>query len=264
VTAGGRRILLGIASGGSPAQPFVEALTQLRLPAGTAGLERSVAFGNFIPAQRELIMQDALDGDYDYLFFVDDDIVLPNDALENLVETMEADAQTAVVGGLYYSRDAVRPIVVAGWDSTDTTTAYIPAYTSMSTDLVDGIGFGCALLRVSTARAFAPPYFPAHVDLERRARVARQCDEDFLYCERVRKHGSRVRLDARVRCGHYDRQRAIVFPESWEPDDVTGIDRMIVAGPQRPELVPFDPSAPRIRELHAVADLVYISVEDED
>jgi GT2 family glycosyltransferase len=157
VTAGGRRILLGIASGGSPAQPFVEALTQLRLPAGTAGLERSVAFGNFIPAQRELIMQDALDGDYDYLFFVDDDIVLPNDALENLVETMEADAQTAVVGGLYYSRDAVRPIVVAGWDSTDTTTAYIPAYTSMSTDLVDGIGFGCALLRVSTARAFAPP-----------------------------------------------------------------------------------------------------------
>jgi hypothetical protein len=262
VTAGGRRILLGIASGGSPAQPFVEALGALRLPAGTAGLERSVAFGNFIPAQRELIMQDALDGEYDYLFFVDDDIVLPNDALEHLVETMESDSLTAVVGGLYYSRDAVRPIVVAGWDSADTTTAYIPAYTATSTGPVDGIGFGCALLRVATARTFAPPYFPAHVYLERRAHVARQCDEDFLYCERVRKHGGAVRLDARVRCGHYDRQRAIAYPASWEPDEITGIDRMLVAGPERPQLVPFDPSAPRIRELHAVADLVYISVEE--
>jgi len=262
VSAEGRRILLGVASGGTPAQPFIDGLSALRLPAGTAALERSVAFGNYIPAQRELIMQDALDGAYDYLFFVDDDIVLPGDALERLLETIEADPQTAVVGGLYYSRDEVRPIAVGGWDSADTTTAYVPAYTSTSTDPVDGIGFGCALLRVSVARTLSAPYFPAHVYLERRARVARQCDEDFLYCERVRKHGYRVRLDARVRCGHYDRQRKVAFPTTWEPDEVTGIARMIVAGAERPQLVPFDPSAPRIQEHHAVADLVYISVAD--
>lgn len=262
MSPGGRRILLGIASGGSPAQPFIEALGQLRLPAGVPTLERSVAFGNYIPAQRELIMADALDGGYDYLFFVDDDIVLPSDALERLLETIERDPQTAVVGGLYYSRDEVRPIAVGGWDSSDTTTAYVPAYTSTSVELVDGIGFGCALLRVATARELAPPYFPAHVYLERKARVARQCDEDFCYCERVRKHGYTVRLDARVRCGHYDRQRKIAFPQTWEPDEITGTARMIVAGPQRPQLVPFDPSAPRIREEHLVADLVYISVEE--
>ncbi len=259
MTGAGRRILLGVASGGSPAQPFIEALGKLRLPAGVESFERSVAFGNYIPAQREIIMQDALDGDYDYLFFVDDDIVLPSDALERLLETIESDPQTAVVGGLYYSRDEVRPIAVGGWDSNDTTTAFIPAYTSTSVDPVDGIGFGCALLRVATARAFTPPYFPAHVYLERKARVARQCDEDFCYCERVRKQGYTVRLDARVRCGHYDRQRKIAFPQIWEPDEVTGIPRMIVAGPERPQLIPFDPSAPRIAERHTVADLVYIS-----
>jgi hypothetical protein len=262
VTGAGRRILLGVASGGSPAQPFIDALAHLQLPAGTAGLERSVAFGNYIPAQRELIMQDALDGGYDYLFFVDDDIVLPNDALERLLETIEADPQTAVVGGLYYSRDEVRPIATAGWDSADTTSAYIPPFTSTSTDPVDGIGFGCALLRVAVARTFAPPYFPAHVYLERRARVARQCDEDFCYCERVRKSGYRVRLDARVRCGHYDRQRKIAFPEVWEPDDVTAVPRMLVAGAARPQLVPFDATAPRIQEHHQVAELVYISVAE--
>ena len=255
------RILLGIASGGSPAQPFVDALTRLALPAGVGALERSIAFGNFIPAQRELIMQDALDGDFDYLFFVDDDIVLPPDALRQLLETIEADPQTAVVGGLYYSRDAVRPIAVSGWESSDTTTAYVPPYTSTSTAAVDGIGFGCALLRVAVARTLAAPYFPAHVYLERQSRVARQCDEDFRYCERVRQAGHRVRLDARVRCGHYDRERRIAYPETWEPDSVTGFPRMIVAGPERPSLVPLDPSAPRVREHHVVADLVYISVD---
>jgi len=262
VIVGGRRILLGVASGGSPAQPFIDALGGLRLPAGVATLERSIAFGNYIPAQREIIMQDALEGGYDYLFFVDDDIVLPPDALERLLETIESDPQTAVVGGLYYSRDEVRPIAVGGWDSSDTTTAYIPAYTATSVDPVDGIGFGCALLRVAVARRLTPPYFPAHVYIERKARVARQCDEDFCYCERVRKAGYTVRLDARVRCPHYDRQRKVAFPQTWEPDSVTGSPRMIVAGHERPQLVPLDTSAPRIAERHAVADLVYISADE--
>ena len=71
-----RRVLLGIASGGSPTKPFLEALAHLKVPAHLAPLERSVAVGTFIPAQRELIMSDALAGAFDYLFFVDDDIVL--------------------------------------------------------------------------------------------------------------------------------------------------------------------------------------------
>jgi hypothetical protein len=257
----GRRVLLGVASGGSPTAPFVEALAALTLPESVTALERSVAFGNYIPAQREIIMLDALEGNFDYLFFVDDDIVLPPDALVRLIETAEADPETAVVGGLYYSRDAVRPIVVAGWDPDDTTTAFIPPYTSHTTDAVDGIGFGCALLRVAPARALDPPYFPAHVYIERRARVARQCDEDFRYCHRVRAAGHRVRLDARVRCGHYDRARNISYPERWEADEETGTARMIVAGERRPQLIPFATSAPRMRESHQGADLVYITVE---
>lgn len=256
-----RRVLLGIASAGTPATPFLESLAALVLPAEVERLERSIAFGNYIPAQRDIIMLDALAGDFDYLFFVDDDIVLPPDALARLLETAENDPQTAVVGGLYFSRDGVRPIVVDGWDPADTTSAFVPAYSSESSDPVDGVGFGCALLRVAPARAFAPPYFPAHVYLERQAHVARQCDEDFRYCERVRKAGYRVRLDARVRCGHYDRAREISIPERWEPDGVTSMPRMIVAAEGRPQLVPLDRSAPRAREQHCTADLIYITTE---
>jgi hypothetical protein len=255
------RVLLGVASAGSPTRPFLDALAQLRLPAGVAKLERSVAIGNFIPAQRELIMGEAIERDFDYLFFVDDDIVLPPDALNRLIETAEADPATAVVGGLYYSRDSVRPIVVADWHGDDTASAHIPAFTSSSAAVVDGVGFGCALLRVGAARPLAPPYFPVHIFIERSTRRVRQCDEDYRYCERMRAAGHHVRLDARVRCEHYDRASDTAAPQRWESDAETGHPRMIVARDGGAALVPLDPTAPTIVEHHLAADVVYISVD---
>lgn len=255
-----RRVLLGVASGGTPAAPFLQALAQLRLPPGTAALQRSIVTGNFVPAQRELIMRDALDGGFDYLFFVDDDIVLPPDGLVRLIETAESDPATGVVGGLYYSRDSARPIAVADWDSHDTSTGHVPAFTSTSTGVVAGIGFGCALLRIAAARALTAPYFPAHVYIETGARVARLCDEDYLYCERIRHAGHNVRLDARVRCGHYDRGSNSFAPTAWESDETTGVPRMMVVENGAARLVPLDEAAPRIVERHVRADLTYITV----
>ena len=254
------RILLGIASGGAPTRPFLNSLAALRLPAGAHPLERSVVQGNFIPAQRELIMRDAIDGSYDYLFFVDDDIVLPPDALERLAQTAETEPNVAVAGGLYYSRDSARPITVANWNSADTSSAHIPAFSSQSAVAVDGVGFGCALLRVAVARTLEAPYFPAHIFIERAARRVWQCDEDYRYCERVRMAGYRVMLDGRVRCEHYDRQSDTTAPQRWEDDDATNAERMIVALDGATQLVPLDTSVPRVREVHQAADVVYITV----
>jgi hypothetical protein len=256
-----RRVLLGIASGGSPTKPFLDSLAQLKLPAGVAPLKRSIAVGNFIPAQRELIMSDAVAEDFDYLFFVDDDIQLPEHALAMLIETAEADPSTAAVGGLYYSRDSARPMAVEDWDSNDTSSAHIPAFTSTSTSTVAGIGFGCALLRVSAAKTFKPPYFPAHIYIELSARRARQCDEDYLYCERVRKSGHIVRLDARVRCRHYDRASDTFAPLAWEDDAVTALPRMIVSAGNGTQLIALDRSVPSVAERHIAADVTYIMVD---
>jgi hypothetical protein len=256
-----RRVLLGIVTSGKPTTPFLDALANLTLPSIVAPLSRSVAVGNYVPAQRELIMNDAIENSFDYLFFVDDDIVLPNDALEMLVQTAEADPGTAVVGGLYYGRDSIRPMTVADWDSTDTSTAHTPAFTSQSTDTVAGVGFGCALLRVSVARKLTPPYFAAQIFIERSARRARLCNEDYLYCERVRKTGNAVRLDARVRCPHYDRETESVAPGDWESNAVTALPRMLVSEFGVPHLVPLDASVPRVEERHERAELTYIIVE---
>lgn len=255
------RVLLGIATAGKPTQPFLDALAQLRLPANVEKLERSIAIGNFIPGQRELIAQDAIAGGYDFLFFVDDDIALPNDALEKLVETALSDPLAAVVGGLYYMRDNLKPIAVANWRGDDTTSAYIPPFRQTSTDCVDGVGFGCALLRVAPLAALEAPYFPAHIFLEPATRRVRQCNEDYLYCERVRKAGNSVRLDARVRCGHFDRERNIMFPLAWESDEETSVARMLVSDANGPRLVPYVASASRTVETLLPASVTYLRSE---
>ena len=242
------KLLIAIPTGGTPTRPFLDALAALEMPPSATAAERVVWTGNFVPAQREMIARDALRIDADYLAMIDDDIVAPPDALVRLAEVLDGDPRVAVAGALYYSRDAARPMAVAAWDSRDTTSAAVPAFAGDAPADVDGVGFGCVLVRVAALRALEPPYFAAHLYVDERARVVRQCDEDYLLCERFRAAGGRIVLHAGVRAGHYDRGADRVVPETWEPDADTGRLRMIVRNDRGTELVPFDDRVPRARE----------------
>lgn len=239
------KLLIGIPTGGQPTRPFLDALAALELPPGVTEADRLVWTGNFVPVQREMIARDAVARGADLLAMIDDDIVLQPDALVRLVAALDADPGAALAGALYYSRDSARPMAVSRWDSTDTTSAAIPAFGGDRVAQVDGIGFGCVVLRVGVLRELATPYFAAHAFVDRHARVVRQCDEDYLYCERVRRAGWRVLLHAGVRAAHYDRASGTSAPARWETDAETDRLRMIVLQDGRAQLVPFDDSVPR-------------------
>lgn len=242
------KLLIGIPTGGQPTRPFLDALGTLRLPASVTEADRLVWTGNAVAVQREMIVRDALARGTDLLAMIDDDIVAPPDALALLIGALEADPGAAIAGALYYSRDSARPMAVSRWNSGDTTSAAIPAYGGDGVAPVDGIGFGCVVVRMDALRALSAPYFAAHVYVDERSRVARQCDEDYLLCERFRQAGWRVLLHAGVRVGHYDRGTNTTAPARWETDAETDRLRMIVLRDGRTELVPFDDSVPRAPE----------------
>ena len=244
------KLLIGIPTGGSPTRPFLDALAALRLPERVTEADRVVWSGNFVPAQREMIVRDALERGFDLLAMIDDDIVAPPDALELLADALDTDPSAALAGALYYSRDSARPMAVARWSSDDTTTAAIPAFAHGRVADVDGVGFGCVMVRTAALRALAPPYFAAHLFVDRASRVVRQCDEDYLLCERLRASGARVLLHAGVRAPHYDRAADTTAPVRWEDDAQTDRLRMIVLRDGRTALVPFDESVPRAGERH--------------
>lgn len=255
------RLLLGLPTAGSPTSPFIESLGTLRLPAGCIDFDRCVVSGNFIPAQRELIVEEALERRFDVLAMIDDDVAFPPDALKLLVAALDDDPKTALVGALYYSRDGLRPMAVDRWNGMDTTTAVIPAFDDRSARIVDGVGFGCVVVRVSAIAALERPFLTAHVILQRRERWVRIADEDYLFCERLRKEGFHVRLHGGVRCKHFDRESKRLLPERWEDPALTASPRMYVRTPQGERLIAVDEKLPRGREEHLAVPLDYLRVD---
>jgi hypothetical protein len=244
------KLLIGIPTAGRPTRPFLDALAALRLPAGVDEADRLVWSGNFIAAQREMLARAAIERGADLLAMIDDDIIAPPDALELLVSALDDDPNAAIAGALYYSRDSARPMIVAQWDSRDTTSAAIPPFTSQRATVVDGVGFGCIVIRVAMLAALERPFFASHVFIDESARHVTQCDEDYLLCERFRTAGYRVLVHGGVRAGHYDRANESVAPVRWEDDSETATMRMMVRRDDGVAMVPFDDAQPRAHERH--------------
>jgi Glycosyltransferase like family 2 len=244
------KILIGIPTSGQPTRPFLDALAELKLPDAVTEAERLVWSGNFVPAQREMMARDALERGSDVLVMIDDDMAPPSDALVKLIEALQADPRAAVVGALYYSRDSARPMVVSRWSSTRTTSAAIPPFRAGATAPVDGVGFGCVAIRTAVLRDLQPPYFGSHFYVDPAARIVRQCDEDYIFCERVLKAGWSVLVHAGARTPHYDRGTDTLVPAAWEPDEATNRLRMIVRNGETTSLIPFDDSVPQAGERH--------------
>ncbi len=136
-------------------------LRRERRPASTAAVRHRasnacIITGNFIPAQRDVLLERALAWKADVLVMCDDDMVLSPNALRQILRPARSGSRNAALAGaLYYSRDGFRPMVVDRWDENDTPTAVIPAFDREPVP-VDGVGFGCVALRVSRpARADA-------------------------------------------------------------------------------------------------------------
>jgi GT2 family glycosyltransferase len=234
------KLLIGIPTAGQPTRPFLDALRDLELPVTVTEAERVVWSGNFIPAQREMIAREALRRSCDTLVMIDDDMAPPRDALVQLLAALEADPRAAVVGALYYSRDGARPMVVSRWHSTETTNAAIPPFRSGTPAPVDAVGFGCVAIRTAVFRDLEAPFFGTHIYVDPANQLVRQCDEDYLFCERARLAGWNVYVHVDARTPHYDRASDTFAPAQWETDEETNRLRMIVREGDRTRLVPFD------------------------
>ncbi len=255
-----RKLLLGIPTAGAPSTPFIESLANVEMPAGEIAFDRFLAVGNFVPAQRQLIVERALELGADALLMCDDDMVLPPGAFARLLGVLEEQPRCALAGALYYSRDGFRPMAVDRWDPHDTTTAVIPAFDDRTPVCAGGVGFGCVAIRMQAVLELEPPYFPAHVFIERSTARVRVCDEDYLFCHRLHARGWDVVLHPGVRCGHYDRASGTVAPSHWEPPEITNRPRVCVRHDGVTQLVDASANAPSIPETHTPANVSYIIV----
>ena len=161
---------------------------------------------------RNRIAQMALDKKTDYVLMVDNDVVLPKDALINLLET-----PVDVCLGYYAHRDSDnryrgRSCVCKLYDENGKKHFNYPLESEYTADelkelkdsgqfrvKIHGGGMGCAFIKTDVFNRIKYPWYDwVNYANEHRGMLS----EDLYFCEGCRKNSIPIYTDTRVNCGH--------------------------------------------------------------
>lgn len=154
---------------------------------------------------RNKIIEHAIQKKYDYLFFVDTDVLIPEDALEKLLLLNVPIATGVYLGGLKTNNGGVviAPVLYDFSDDEE----YIKMV-PMNTVLDDAVfevaacGFGCCLIKREVFEK-----------VSLRLSEKSGSGEDVLFCHDARKNfGFQTFVDTSIRCTHMAPDGDITFP----------------------------------------------------
>lgn len=143
----------------------------------------------YIDHARNQIVKEFLETDATHLLFVDQDMVVPQDALDRLLKH-----DLPVVSGLYFLKQWPHPLCAFDLGPPF---KLLEEYERDALQQVDGVGMGCCLIRRDVLVAMAQRY--------RRPnwfQINLTTGEDVWFCRRLKKMGIPVHLDASVECLH--------------------------------------------------------------
>jgi hypothetical protein len=181
------------------------------------------------PIARQIMTQEAIRAGAKYVFYVDDDTLIPPLGLYTLYNFMERNPHAGAVSGVYTTREnPPEPLIYqehgagCAWD--------FEMGPDAQPELIFGAGAGCLLARVEAIQAWMAenPELPIWAD--QRDLPADGDDEgrvmwghDVRFCRELNKAGWPVYVDGRVLCGHYDIRTGRVFDV---PEDAPGFEKV--------------------------------------
>ena len=180
----------------------------LHLPKGSM-FEFESAFSTIDGKRNNLVANFLKEPTFEWLWFVDSDLIVPKGALARLLEH-DAD----IVGGIYCTRfppffataghvlqqgtgvDPLRPSETKGF-----------RIRALSLNALDGrvtevdlLATGCMLIHRHVLEALEPPWFVSNVGTYKMTTMGQ--NEDWNFCLRARDHGFRIFCDTGVQCNH--------------------------------------------------------------
>jgi len=154
-----------------------------------------------VPDAQNYAVKTGLAEGYDYIFFVEDDVIIPCNALVQLL-SHKAD----VAGGFYYRK--YLPLESAGmcYDENGMPSKIENFCIGDVMHNVLVLPMGCTLIRMSVFDKIEFPWFK-EVEVSGRLSVT----SDAYFCEKARVAGFDVVIDTGVQCIHVDRVRGILY-----------------------------------------------------
>jgi len=189
-----KRVLIAV-----PAMKYIEtdcfkSILRLKVPDGYR-VDFEYFLGDNIEEQRNQISEYALDNGYDYLFSVDSDIVLPEDAL---IKMLNYDKD--MVSGVYIQRIPGTHTIELYRARDSVSREHIPYEDIRGKGLieVDGCGFGCLLIKRKVLETVPMPHFVYKEALDHRFTYS----EDVYFCVQAANCGFSIWADTDIQCDH--------------------------------------------------------------
>ncbi len=199
------RILVGTPATGLVRVEWVAARYSQLIPMNWSQVQANEYLNGYYPLRyqvadaQNILIKHCLEGDYEWLFLLEHDVIIPDNTLMTLNNYMR-DGKYPVISGLYYSRSRPsEPLVFRGRGNS--------VYTDWKLGdkvWVDGVPTGCLLIHHSLLKLMwdeSPEYMvkgqvvrrifetPRHliVDIERGQHNAMSGTSDLWWCDRVMK-----------------------------------------------------------------------------
>lgn len=140
----------------------------------------------------------ALELGFEYLFFLDDDVIPPPDTLPRLIQH-----NRDIVCGMYFRRqEPLYPVMMKEIEGKGT--QWIAEFAPNSLVEADLVGCGCMLIKRKVLEIMDPPWFVWKCDPFRFPNVPQfeRCSEDYDFCRKARKLGFKLYVDTSIKCLH--------------------------------------------------------------
>ena len=191
------KTFIAIPSMDQVAVQFCQSLAVLN-KSGECGIGFKV--GSLITESREYLALQAIQSGADYVMWFDSDMTFSPDTLERMQEHMKT---YDIVSGIYFRRTPpYTPVLHKTLDIKEdgeggytATFSDYEDYPLNSVFEVEGIGFGCVMMKTDVLRAVIMEYGTAFAMMGKNG-------EDCSFSQRVRNLGYHIMCDSSIKCGH--------------------------------------------------------------
>ena len=209
---------IGIPFGGRLVHPkWALSLKTLDFPVNTTQTVISVE-GQDVTSARNAIVKTALEQKCKYLFFLDDDVLIPRQTIQALGYVLDqSDDGTMVSTGIYCTKTHIPAPVIyrddnpgAFWD-----------WRVNEIFEVDAAGAGCMMINMKVFEHLEAPYFRTTEEYKdvNGEPVLHAVSEDIYFCRTVRAAGFKIKAHGAIVCPHYDeiQKKFFTLPEDSLP-----------------------------------------------
>lgn len=208
----GPEVMVAILTREIVATKWAMGFRNLALP-GTSGV--SFRTGAPYDVMRNSACADALAAGFQWVMFLDDDVIPPPDTYARL-----ARHNLDIVSGLYYRRQPpICPVAMKldGEGKPQWVTQWNPPNSLVEVDLV---GAGCLLIHRRVLKRTPQPWFEWEIGKTPAPQGRNAMSEDFAFCLRAKEHGFKVHLDTSIQCEHVGLGQSNAADGSFRPSSL--------------------------------------------